>query len=174
MYQIQPYDLSQSFRLIPEKKKYILTFYGGNSVSFTSKRKAFDFIGKISNLFVEALAICEMVNNSIHSFSFHIKPSSIHVMDKYNVYHENYTKISEVVRTLKFYQSRKIELYQVVKLFETLFALIVDNCKILNAKNYNCVVPYQVIAEKAANSLWSIIENADEYYQKKSLSLFVR
>lgn len=40
MYQITPYDLSQSFKFIPEKKKYCLLFYKGNSVNFTSKRSA--------------------------------------------------------------------------------------------------------------------------------------
>ncbi len=76
MYQITPYDLSQSFKFIPDKKKYSLLFYQGYSVDFTSKREAYSFIGQLSILFVEQLAICEMVNNTINSFSFHIGPNS--------------------------------------------------------------------------------------------------
>lgn len=71
------------------KRTYSLLFYRGNCIDFTSKRKAFDFIAKLSHLFVEGLAICEMVNNTINCFSFHIRPNSKSNKDLYNVYHEN-------------------------------------------------------------------------------------
>ena len=174
MYQIQPYDLSQSFKFIPEKKKYSLLFYKGNSVDFTSKREAFSFIGKLSILFVEQLAICEMVNNTINTFSFHIKPNSKSNKDLYNVFNENSMAILELMRDLKFYQSDKTELYQVTMKFDRLIKLIVDNCKILNKKNYNCVIAYQLIIEKSAKTLWQIIENAEYHYKNSQLSLFIK
>lgn len=49
MCHIQPYDLSQSFKLIPDRKKYSLLFYTGNSVEFTSKRQAFNFYNITAN-----------------------------------------------------------------------------------------------------------------------------
>lgn len=174
MYQIQPYDLSQSFKFIPEKKKYSLLFYQGNSVDFTSKREAYSFIGQLSILFVEQLAICEMVNNTINSFSFHIRPNSKSNADKFNIYHSNYQRILELIRDLKFYQTEKIQLYQVVMKFDQLINYIIENCKILNAKNKNCVVPYLVIIEKSAKTLWKIISEAENNYHKKSLSLFIK
>lgn len=172
MYQIRPYDLSQSFKFIPEKKKYSLLFYQGNSVNFTSKKEAFKFISEISNLFVEQLAICEMVNNTIHTFSFHIKPSSKSIKEDFNVYYSNYQMILELIRDLKFYQNEKIQLYQVVLKFSNLLNLIIDNCKILNKKNSNCVLAYKLIIEKSAKSLWRVIENAEMYYSEKKISLF--
>lgn len=173
MYQIQPYDLSQSFKFIPEKKKYSLLFYQGNSVNFTSKREAFAFIGKLSILFVEQLAICEMVNNTINTFSFHIRPKSKAVTDKFNVYHSNYQEILNLIKNLKFYQSQKVQLYQVVMQFDRLIDMIIANCKILNEKNKNCVVPYLVIIEKSAKTLRHIIENAGYHYKNSQLSLFL-
>ncbi|AZA74545.1 hypothetical protein [Chryseobacterium indoltheticum] len=173
MYQIAPYDLSKSFKFIPEKKKYCLLFELGNTVEFTSKRKAFDFIAKLSHLFVETLAISEMVNNTISSFSFHIKPLRKSNNDLYNIYHNNSADIFELIRDLKFYQNVKIELYQIVMRFNRLINLIVQNCKILNKKNYNCVVPYQLIIEKSAKCLWKIIENAAYHYENKKLTLFL-
>lgn len=174
MYQITPYDLSESFKFIPEKKKYSLLFYQGNSVDFTSKREAFSFIGKLSILFVEQLAICEMVNNTINSFSFHIRPSSKSNTDKFNIYHSNYQNILQLIRYLKFYHSEKIQLYQVVMKFDQLINYIIENCKILNAKNKNCVIPYLVIIEKSAKTLWKIIENAEYHYKNSQLSLFIK
>jgi ribosomal protein L22 len=173
MYQIQPYDLSESFKFIPEKKKYSLLFYKGNSVDFTSKREAYSFIAQLSILFVEQLAICEMVNNTINSFSFHIRPNSKSNADKFNVYHSNYQRILEIIRDLKFYQTEKIQLYQVVMEFDQLINYIIENCKILNAKNKNCVVPYLVIIEKSAKTLWKVIENAENNYRNSQLSLFI-
>lgn len=173
MYQITPYDLSQSFKFIPEKKKYCLLFYKGNSVNFTSKREAFKFVSEISNLFVEQLAICEMVNNTIHTFSFHIKPSSKSIKEDFNVYHSNYQIILEIIRDLKFYQNEKIQLYQVVMKFSNLLNLVIDNCKILNKKNSNCVLAYQLIIEKSAKSLWQVIDNAEYHYNNKKLTLFL-
>lgn len=173
MYQIIPYDLSKSFKFIPEKKKYSLLFYRNNSVDFTSKRKAFDFIAKLSNLFVEILALAEMVNNTINCFSFHIRPNSKSNKDLYNIYHDNLKDISVLVRDLKFYQSDKIELYQVVMKFDRLILLIIENCKILNKKNSNCVVPYQIIIEKASKTLWQIINNAEYHYENRKLTLFL-
>jgi len=173
MYQIEPYDLSQSFKFIPEKKKYCFLFYRGNSIEFTSKRKAFDFTSKLSHLFVEILAIAEMVNNTINSYSFHIRPKSKSNVDKYNIYHNNSRDIFELIRDLKFYQNTKVECYQLVMKFSRLITLIIDNCKILNAKNYNCVVAYQLIIEKSAKSLWQILDNAEYHYQNKKLTLFL-
>lgn len=174
MYQIKPYDLSQSFKFIPERKKYNLLFYRGNSVNFSSKREAFNFISEISNLFVEQLAICEMVNNTINSFSFHIKPNSRSNTDKFNIYHSNYQKIIEIIRDIKFYQKEKIQLYQVVMKFDQLINYIIENCRILNHKNKNCVIPYLVIIEKSSQTLWKIIDEAENNYHKKSLSLFIK
>ena len=173
MYQITPYDLSKSFKIIPDKKKYILTFYSGNSIEFSSKRKAFDFIGKISHVFVEVLAICEMTNNTINSYSFHIKPKSKSVKDVFNIYYDNYHSIIDLLNKLKYYQSIKIELYQLIKLFDSLLFLLIDNCKILNTKNHNCVLPYLIIIEKTSNSLSEIVKNAHNYYDAKRLSIFI-
>ena len=174
MYQIQPYDLSQSFKFIPEKKKYCLSFYRGHSVAFTSKREAFNFIGQLSVLFVEQLAICEMVNNTINTFSFHIKPKSKSLTDKFNVYHSNNQVILNLLKNLKFYQCQKTELYQIIIQFDNLIKLIIENCKILNDKNKNCVMPYQIIIEKSANTLWKVIENAENNYRSSQLSLFIK
>lgn len=174
MYQIQPYDLSQSFKFIPENKKYSLLFYQGNSVDFTSKREAFNFIGQLSILFVEQLAICEMVNNTINSFSFHIRPNSKSNADKFNIYHSNYQEILNLIKNLKFYQSQKVQLYQVVMQFDRLIDMIIENCKILNEKNKNCVVPYLLIIEKSAKTLWKVIENAENNYRSSQLSLFIK
>ena len=174
MYQITPYDLSDSFKFIPERKKYSLLFYRGNSVDFKSKREAFTFISHVSQLFVEQLAICEMVNNTINTFSFHIRPNSKSNADKFNIYHSNYQNILQLIRDLKFYQSEKIQLYQVVMKFDQLINYIIENCKILNAKNKNCVVPYLVIIEKSANTFWKVISNAETHYHQKSLFLFIK
>lgn len=50
MYQIKPYDLTVYFILIPYRGKFKLSLCQYNSVKFTSKRKALDFIGNISHL----------------------------------------------------------------------------------------------------------------------------
>jgi len=172
MYRIKPYDLSQSFKFIPEKKKYSLLFYGGHSVAFTSKRKALKFVADVSALFVETLAICEMVNNTIHPFCFHIKPKSKATTEMFNVYHSNYEQILKHIRDIKLYQSYDVKLYQVVMRFDWLFELLDNNCKILNKKNYNCVVPYQIVLKKAADKLWSVIKNAESNFDNKRLTLF--
>lgn len=174
MYQILPYDLSQSFRFIPERKKYSLLFYRGHSVDFTSKRKAYDFIGKLSALFVEKLAICEMVNNTINTYSFHIRPKTKSLQDKYNIYHNNSKDIFEIIKDLKFYQTVKTELYQVIMKFERLIDLIIENCKILNSKNNNCVVPYLIIIQKSSENFWQIIKNAEYHYNNRNLTLFIK
>ena len=58
--------------------------------------------------------------------------------------------------------------------FEQLINYIIENCKILNEKNKNCVVPYLVIIEKSAKTLWQIIENAEIHYKNSQLSLFIK
>lgn len=174
MYQIQPYDLSQSFRFIPEKKKYSLLFSRGNSIDFTSKKKAFDFVGKLSHFLVETLAIAEMVNNTIHTFSFHIRPNSKANSDLYNVYHSNYQEISILIRDLKFYQSDKTELQHVYRKFTHLIGFILDNCVILNKKNGNCVLAYYSIMQKISNAFYNITDNAQYHYENKRLTLFLK
>lgn len=174
MYQIQPYDLSQTFKFIPEKKKYSLLFYRNNSVDFTSKREAFSFISKVSMLFVEQLAICEMVNHTINTFSFHIKPNSKSNSDLFNLYHSNYQDILQLINDLKFYQNNKTELYKVVMKFDRLINLIIKNCEILNKKNKNCVVPYLAIINNSSSRMWQVIDNAEYHYKSNSLTLFIR
>lgn len=173
MYQIKPYDCSEFFTRIPSKKKYSFTFYQQNSISFVSKREAFKFSSDISQLFTEALAICEMVANTVHSFSFQIRPKSAHVQDSYNIYHNNNVEISQLIRDLKHPKYSNIELYQIYKKFDNLIYLIIHNCKILNKKNYNCVLPYLIIIQKTAKSLFGIIDKISEKYQPNNLSLFL-
>ena len=172
MYKIEPYDLSKSFKYLPEKKKYAITFFSGCRVEFTNKRKAFDFISKVSFLFIEQIAICEMVNNTIHSFSFHIKPNSPSNKDIYNIYHNNYTDILKLLADLKFYQYSKIEMYQLVMCIDKLISLIIENCNILNSKNNNCVIPYSIILQKSSKSLKKCLNNAELFYNNKNLTLF--
>lgn len=172
MYKIQPYDLSQSFKFIPAKKKYSLLFYRGNSVEFTSKRQAFDFIGKISQFFVENLAICEMVNNTIHSYSFHFRPTTPANTDLFNIYHNNYNLIVSNLQTLKFYQSDKTELQNVYRHFTHLIGLITDNCKILNKKNNNCALAYLAIMIRISDVFYNITDNAAKNYETNNLTLF--
>lgn len=172
MLKIEPYDLSKSFKFIPEKKKYSLLFYTGKSIEFTSKRESFTFISKISNLFVESLALSEMVFNTINSFSFHLKPKSKSNKDYYNKYSENNRYIFDLIKDLKYYQENTTELYKIVHMFKLLFENIISNCKILNSKNNNCVVPYQIIIEKTAKSMFQVIENIEFHYAKNNLSVF--
>lgn len=174
MYQIKPYDLSQSFRLIPEKKKYSLLFCRGNSIDFTSKRKAFDFIGKLSHFFADTLAMCEMVNTTINTYSFHIRPNSKVNSDLYNTYHSNYQDILLLIRDLKFYQTDKTELQHVYRKFTHLLGFLLDNCEILNKKNDNCVLPYYSIMTKISNAFYQITENAEYHYENKHLTLFLK
>ena len=174
MYQIIPSDLSESFKFIPEKKKYSLLFQVGNSVQFTSKREAFDFISKLSNFFVETLAICEMVHSTINTYSFHIKPNSKANSDRYNVYHSNSLRVYEYIRDLKFYQSDKKKLHNVYLKFTHLIGLIIDNCEILNKKNKNCVMAYYAIMQKLSNSFYAITQDSERYYSANSLTLFLK
>lgn len=174
MYQIEPYDLSQSFRLIPEKKKYSVLFKIGTSVQFTSKREAFDFISKLSQFFVETLAICEMSHNTINTYSFHLKPNSKSNSDKFNIYHRNSAQIFELIKDLKFYQTDKTNLQTVYLKFTHLLGLIIENCEILNKKNQNCVLAYLAIMQKISNSFYFITQDSERYYSTNSLTLFLK
>lgn len=171
MYQISPFDLSHSFRLIPEKKKYSLTFYIGKSIQFTSKRESFDFIAKISHFFAETLAICEMTHNTINTYSFHIKPVSKNNSDLYNQYHQNSIRIFDYIKELKFYQTDKTKLSNVYLKFTHLIGLIIDNCEILNKKNKNCVLAYYAIMQKLSNAFYHTTENAEYFYRNQTLTL---
>lgn len=172
MYQIQPYDLSESFKFIPEKKKYSLLFKIGQTVSFSSKREAFHFISKLSNFFVETLALCEMTHTTINSYSFHIKPNTKANTDYYNIYHNNSLHIFEIIRDLKFYQSDKTKLDFIYLKFTHLIGYILDNCRILNKKNNNCVLAYYSIMQKLSDSFYRVTSNSEAFYNEKKLTLF--
>ena len=62
MYQVTPYDVKQSFKLVPKNERYKITFAHGSSISFNSKREAFNFISAISNFFSEILQVSEMIH----------------------------------------------------------------------------------------------------------------
>lgn len=173
MYQIQPIDLSESFKIIPDKKKYSLCFSLGNSVQFSSKREAFDYIGKLSHFFAECLAVCEMTHNTINTFSFHIRPNSPANSDLYNVYHSNCRRIFDYIKELKFYQTDKTNLSNVYLKFTHLIGLILDNCEILNQKNKNCVVPYFAIMQKLSNAFYRVTDDSETFYKSKSLTVFL-
>ena len=174
MYQIQPYDLSQSFKNIPEKKKYSFNFYRNSTIDFKSKREAFKFISHVSQLFAETLAICEMVNNTIHTFSFHIKANSKSNHDSYNIYNKNYHDILTYIRDIKLFQIHPVNLQQFVKKFDLLIDLISQNCDILNRRNKNCVVAYQIVLNRSSNSMWVVIDNIHKHYSNNSLTLFLK
>lgn len=173
MYQIESTDLSESFRFIPDKKKYSFLFQIGNSIEFSSKREAYQFISHLSQFFVETLAICEMTHATINTYSFHIRPNSKANWDLYNVYHQNSLRIFEYVKELKFYQSDKTKLQNVYLKFTHLIGLILDNCEILNTKNKNCVIAYYAIMQKVSNAFYEITSNYHKYYENKSLKLFI-
>ena len=105
MYQILLYDSSNSFRLIPNNERYSLTIWPNNTVKFTSKRKAFDFISKVSGIISETLAICEMVQNNVNTYSFHLKSESRSNKDSYNVFFENSQSVALHLRDLKSYKN---------------------------------------------------------------------
>ncbi|SHK63515.1 hypothetical protein [Epilithonimonas mollis] len=171
MYQIQPVDLSENFKIIHDKKKYSLLFCIGKSIQFTSKRECFDFIGKLSQFFSETLAICEMTHQTINTYSFHIKPLSKSNSDLYNQYHENSKRIFDYIKELKFYQTDKTKLSNVYFKFTHLIGLILDNCEILNKKNKNCVLAYYAIMQKLSNAFYHTTDNAEYFYRNQSLTL---
>lgn len=172
MYQIMPYDLSENFKLIPYKEKFQLTLWQNNSVKFTSKRKALDFISKISHLFVEVTTLSEIVFSSIISFGFHLKPASKSKTDKFQIFYSNCAEIQDYLTELKFYQKSKCELYQIIRTIDNLLFLLVSNCKILNAKNNNCVLHHSILLDKITKSLQKVLSNPLFHFNNNSLTLF--
>ncbi|MCT3653621.1 hypothetical protein HZR02_18365 [Elizabethkingia anophelis] len=172
MYQILLYDASNSFRLIPNNERYSLTIWPNNTVKFTSKRKAFDFIAKVSEIISETLAICEMVNNNINTFSFHLKSESRSNKDLYNVYFENSQSITLHLRNLKSYKHEKTELYKMVRSVDSILVLLEENCKILNVKNNNCANASLALVLKVTKTLNSVLANAQFHNENNTLSLF--
>lgn len=172
MYQIQPYDLTENFKLIPYKEKFQLTLWQNNSVKFTSKRKALDFISKISHLFVEVTTLSEIVFSSIISFGFHLKPGSKSKTDKFQIFYSNCADIQNYLTELKFYQKSKCELYQIIKRIDNLLLLLADNCTILNKKNSNCVVHHTVILQKVTESLQKVLTQPLFHFHNNTMSIF--
>ncbi|MDV3664943.1 hypothetical protein CMU51_12835 [Elizabethkingia anophelis] len=172
MYQISIYDLKNSFRLIPNFERYSLTIWQNNTVKFTSKRKAFDFIAKVSNLISEVLAICEMVHTTTQSFSFHLKSESRSNKDLFNVFFENSQSITLHIRNLKSYKHEKTELYKVIRSIDSILVLLEENCKILNSKNNNCVNAYLGVINRVTRSLNTILSNSQYHHENNTLSLF--
>lgn len=172
MYQIKPHDLTASFKLIPEKKKYTLVFNATTSVDFKSKRETYKFISAISQLFTEQLAICEMVYIIGNSYSFHLKPASKSNQDHYNIYNSNTLAIQKIIGEIKYYQKNQIEIYRFIKLFDNLIYYIIENLTILNKKNSNCVLPYFLILKNSARKFFHEIDNASEIFPNRSFTLF--
>ena len=172
MYQITPYDLSQSFRLIPYGEKYVLTLWQENSLQFKSKRDAFKFISAISNFFTEILQLCEILHNSTNSYRYQIKPINKSTKDLYNIYANNDLEIIKLMRDLKYYQSDKIELYQLVKAYSFLLSYIHKNIKILSEKIKTAITDKLILIEKIRNTFEKILSNVEYYYKKNSLSIF--
>ncbi len=172
MYQILLYDSSNSFRLIPNNERYSLTIWPNNTVMFTSKRKAFDFISKVSGIISETLAICEMVHNNVNTYSFHLKSESRSNKDSYNVFFENSQSIALHLRDLKSYKNEKTELYKMVRSIDSILVLLEENCDILNAKNNNCANASLAIILKVTKTLNSVLANAQYHFENNSLSLF--
>ncbi|MCL1640971.1 hypothetical protein CMT58_15995 [Elizabethkingia anophelis] len=172
MYQISIYDASQTFRLIPNGERYSLTLWANNTVKFTSKRKAFDFIGKVSGLISEALAICEMIHNTVNSFSFHLKSESRSNKDSFNVFFENSQSITLHLRNLKSYKHEKTELHKIIRAVDSILVLLEENCRILNKKNNNCANASLVIVMNVTKSLNAVLLNAQYHFENNTLSLF--
>ena len=172
MYQILLYDSSNSFRLIPNNERYSLTIWPNNTVKFTSKRKAFDFISKVSGIISETLAICEMVQNNVNTYSFHLKSESRSNKDSYNVFFENSQSVALHLRDLKSYKNEKTELYKMVRSIDSILVLLEENCNILNAKNNNCANASLAIILKVTKTLNAVLANAQYHFENNSLSLF--
>lgn len=172
MYQIKVYDLSQTFRNIPEKKKYKLMFYFGKSLHFTSIEKATKFAKQLNPLLTETLAIVTMVNTMIDTYTHHIIPTSRQYDTAYNKYYQNKIFITMAITELKYFQKRKTDLEKIIRKYEEILDLTVENCKIINKRTNNSVLPYSIIAEKTEQKFNYLIDNVTENCTIKNLTLF--
>lgn len=172
MFQIQPYDLSEKFKLIPYSEKFQLTLWHNNSVKFKSKRTSLEFISKISQLFSEVVTISEIIFSNVLTYSFHLKPLSRSKSDKYQIFHNNSAEIQTILTELKYYQKAKCELYQVIKRIDNLLLLLADNCTILNKKNSNCVIHHTVILQKVTESLQKVLTQPLFHFHNNTMSIF--
>lgn len=172
MYQIQPYDLSKSFRFIPFGEKYQLTIWQENSVKFKSRKDAFRFITAISNFFNEILQLCELINSNNNLYRFQIAPKSKSNHDKFSIYCKNDEEINAIIRDLKYFQNEPSELYQIVKKYATLIYLIKNNTEILYKKIGKELAGNYVLICNIDASAKKVLTNPHYYFTEKKFSIF--
>lgn len=170
--QIKPYDLSQSFKLIPNREKYSLTFWQNNTVLFTSKREAFYFISSLSNFFSETLQVCEMFLQSISVYRYQITPKSKSNKDLYNVFTDNEYQSNSLIRDLKHNKTNQSELYRIVRKFEMLIDYLYQNTEILHKKLKSSITHYLILITKLSQTFQNVLSRPKENYQQNKLTLF--
>lgn len=174
MYNVKIYDNTLSFRNVRKEEKYSILIHAHLCLDFSSKRKAFDFLSKVSHLLEEQLAFCEMVVTAINTYSFHIKPYSPSIRDIYYIYTDNHCQILKIIGGLKDKQHCPHQLYQIIMKFNTLFELITENIKIINKRNKNCVAIYQKLFQNSKKSFWKILEDCKNNTDIKELTIFAK
>ncbi|MDY3547078.1 hypothetical protein PG291_00470 [Riemerella anatipestifer] len=169
---IQVTDLTTILRHIPERKKYSLLFGRNNSVRFTSKRKAFEFLSKVKLFLSETLVISEMIYSSMNLYKNNIISYSPALYDKATQFHNNDLEIYDLLRKLKYFKNRKQELHNIIRLYDNLIALLYKNAQILEQCNPKETRHILLVAEKLYLSFSNIVSNPHERYKNNSLSLF--
>lgn len=172
MYQVTPYDVKQSFKLVPKNERYKITFAQGSSISFNSKRDAFNFISAISNFFSEILQVSEMIHATINQYRYQISPKRKSNDDPYNIFYNNDLEINILIRDLKYYQKNAIEMYQLASKFDNLIYYLRKNAKILFAKLPTAVAHIVILIDKINLSFTNVIANVESHYRKNNLTLF--
>ncbi|MRM97271.1 hypothetical protein D1Z97_04890 [Riemerella anatipestifer] len=169
---IQVTDLTTILRHIPEKKKYSLLFGRNNSVSFTSKRKAFEFLSKVKLFLSETLVISEMVYNSMNLYKNNIVSYSPALFDEATKFHNNDLEIYDLLRNLKYFRDKKRELHDTIRLYENLIFILYKNAKILEQCNPKETRHILLVAERLYLSFSNIVSDPHEHYKNNSLTLF--
>lgn len=172
MYQIQPYDFRESFRLIPHRQNYSVLFYVGKNVTFSNKKKALDFIASVNSFYNEVLGVCEMLSLYCSNFQYHIRPLGKANNDNYRRFSENQFTITQLHSDIILSRRIQTSISQLTRKIIQLISTIERNFLILHKYDKNCASSQLVIIQNLKNAFNFIIENVFELYTDGKLSLF--
>ena len=172
MYQIQPYDFRESFRLIPHRQNYSVLFYLGKNVTFSNKAKAVKFIEAVNNFYNEVLGLCEMLSLYCSNYQYHIRPQRKDINDNYIRFSENNLSINKLLSDIIISRRVQTTIAQLTRKIIQLISQIEDNFFILHHYDKNCASAQLVIIQNLKNAFNYIIENVFDLYTAGKLSLF--
>lgn len=172
MYQIQPYDYRESFRLLPNRQNYSVLFYIGKNVTFSNKAKAIKFIEAVNNFYNEVLGICEMLSLYCSNYQYHIRPHRKANDDDYKIFYNNQAQINKLLGDILIDRRISTTISKQTRQIVNLISTIEHNFLILYKKDKLCASAQLVTIQNLKHSFNYTIENVAELYNAGKLHLF--